>query len=117
MGAASVQVGGAGVIPEGPGKSQEVRRCTPVNGPVGKEGEGGSCDVCQSRRPRGTTRSTCYTHCSAHTYAACTTCQEVTCTNEDKMTSALSVGAHVQATRRPCGAGVLSPAVLEEGEL
>ena len=33
------------------------------------------------------------------------------------MTSALSVGAHVQATRRPYGAGVLSPAVLEEGEL
>ena len=33
------------------------------------------------------------------------------------MTSALSVGAHVQATRRPYGAGVLSLAVLEEGEL
>ena len=41
-------------------------------------------------------------------YAVCTTCQEVTCTNEDKMTSALSVGAQVHATRRPYGArGVL----------
>ena len=35
-GAASVEVGGAGgggavVIPEGPGKLQEVRRCAPVN--------------------------------------------------------------------------------------
>ena len=31
--------GGAGVIPEGPGKSQEVK-CAPVNGHVGREGEG-----------------------------------------------------------------------------
>ena len=53
MGAAPVQMGGAGgggagVIPEGPGKSQEVRMCVPVNRHVGREGEGGSCDVCQS---------------------------------------------------------------------
>ena len=50
MGATSAKVGGvggggAGVIPEGPGKSQEVRRCAPVNRHVGSEGEGGSCDV------------------------------------------------------------------------
>ena len=71
-----------------------------------------------------------HTSYSAHTYAVCTTCQEVTCTNEDKMTSALSVGAYVQA-RRPYGACVegalhmrrrqskrmLPPAVVEEGEL
>ena len=57
---------------------------------------------------RQTTSSLSCLACSAHTYAVCTTCQEVTCTNEDKMTSALSVGAQVHATRRPYGArGVL----------
>ena len=35
--------GGAVFIPEGPGKSQEVRRCAPVNEQVGREGERSSC--------------------------------------------------------------------------
>ena len=53
MGAASVVVGGAGgggavVILEGPGESEKVRRCAPVNRHIGREEEGSSCDRCVS---------------------------------------------------------------------
>ena len=50
-GQGTVEVGGAGVggavvIPEGPGESPETRCCAPVNSHVGKEGgETSKCDM------------------------------------------------------------------------